>query len=182
MYIRRIAETTSTFTQGKLYKLNKFSVACGCKPHIINDKGNKSYPAFELPKYWEQVNNVVAIEEINKYKFIDLGGSLRSGRSLQQQIDGQFIDLPTGSCPKLLKYEYNNQEEIKMLKIEKVTLVNGTDVKELKVNQLIHHIKNEEQKIEQLNKVKSESKAIARIKKEHESNIEELTKILDNME
>ena len=50
MYIKRIAESTATFTQGKLYKLFSDNSRSRLKNNlIINDKGNTSKVAAAMP-------------------------------------------------------------------------------------------------------------------------------------
>lgn len=178
MFIRRVAESTSIFTKGKLYKLLS-GENVGEKFKILNDKGNTSQPAADIPKYWTFVNDSEVEVVMGKYK-LEL--------DVREAAQHHILDRSTRQCGKTASYKFkqpinhSQQEIIKMLKIEQVTLINDTDVKELNVGNLIHHIKNEEKKLESLEAIKSESKAIARIREEHRANILKLTEILDSME
>lgn len=69
-----------------------------------------------------------------------------------------------------------------MLEIKNVTLINGKDATTYSVDQLVDLIKNEEKNVERLGEVKTESKAIAKLKEKHQANIKALTELLDNRE
>lgn len=79
-----------------------------------------------------------------------------------------------------LTNEIQPKEEKTMLIIKKATLINNNDSDDLSVADIIRLIKEEENNITNLEVVKSESKAITKLKVQHEDNIKALIEVLDN--
>lgn len=73
-------------------------------------------------------------------------------------------------------------EGYKMLKITRPTLVNGRDVTTYSDDELLSFIRHEEALINDLGGIKAKSKAITRLREQHQANIDELVKLLDSRE
>ena len=99
-------------------------------------------------------------------------------------VDIEIIEM-RAAVPRMIDFEIKidlNEEDSKMLKIEDATLVNGTNADNLSEGNILEKIEWEEKCIEKISTIKAESKALSRIKGQHESNIKKLVKILDSRE
>ena len=66
-----------------------------------------------------------------------------------------------------------------MLKIENTVLINGTDCRVYHVGTILDLLDQEKDCIERLRKYSENSKALAKLKAKHETNIVELLKVLE---
>lgn len=80
------------------------------------------------------------------------------------------------------KHTTNTEEGYKILKITRPTLVNGRDVTTYSDDELLDFIRHEEALINDLGGIKAKSKAITRLREQHQANIDELVKLLDSRE
>lgn len=77
----------------------------------------------------------------------------------------------------------SNIKKVTQMKIKKnVTLIDGHDASTFGADELLNKIRNEEKRIEELDKIKATSKHVERKKKMHEANIKALVEILDQIE
>lgn len=70
------------------------------------------------------------------------------------------------------------KKEPKAMKIEKVTMINNERSSSYSVDQIIYMMETEKKSIDRLNDLNLNSKAIEKLFKKHEKNIEELEKVL----
>lgn len=98
---------------------------------------------------------------------------------LNSRIHTGIPPRPSINCDIELNF---NKEGNKMLKIEDATLVNGMNADSLSEGNILEKIEWEEKCIEKISTIKANSKALSRIKEQHESNIKKLVKILDSHE
>lgn len=99
-------------------------------------------------------------------------------------VDIEIIEM-RAAVPRMIDCEIKidlNKEDNKMLEIKDATLINDQNAEHFGIDRIIELISEEETFIEELSAVKSESKAITRIKEQHESNIKKLVEILDSRE
>ena len=151
-YIKRTAPTNSRVTYGKIYEL--------VNGKISDDYGNPMSPTItECGTYWRDYTSIPPAP-----------AAPTPNSSLINNPTSQLIPAPI------------NQKGNRMLNIKETTLINGSDASTFTVDTLIDLIKQEEAKIQNLDEIKSESKAIAKIKKQHGQNVKALLKLLDEKE
>lgn len=190
MKIIRIAPSSNRFTRGKIYDVISEE---GHTIKIIDDNGKQTSPCIRGARLkhgqYKMCWKVLDSEEF-EFRAEDIKRQIQNNFNVPKHLTGRQrsksleyrYGRPAYVIDEDIKTKYIKQEKMKMLKIEDYTTVDGINVKDLTVGNLIHYVKVEESKIKALDEIKSESKAIARLKKAHESNIVRLIKFLDDME
>lgn len=151
-YVKRVACSTKRVIKDKIYKLASNG------RYFKDEEGNQFEPytrhSHDKNKiYWVFVNESEYLEQ--RY----------------DEVNQPYIPQP----PTPAKVPGESIVKIK----SNVTLINGADSDDLSADHLINEIKCQERQIEDLGKVKVESKHIAKKIKEHNDNIKALVKILD---
>lgn len=182
-FVRRVAISNHRVTQDKIYELNDDG-------KITDDKGESMKPCLTPQRgkvYWERVTQ----EEIRKITSLsDVTDRPTWDNTKRGEALGVTLSLfDTRMHKEFTKYAetYTNErlklkEENKMLKIEDVTLIDGKRVEEVSNEVIMNLIVREEERIEDLEKIKTESKAISNLKAKHTDNITKLVSFLDARE
>ncbi len=161
---------------------------------ITDDNGKPMRPVYHNAKYWQQIGEPAM--QGRAPPVIPLGNTQPATHGLslwqddlanvREEINRMKPSDPNAwiKCPSAVKPapEIPTKEETKMVKIKQATLINGSDSDEFGIDTLISMIEAEEDRIKYLDKVKTESVAIAALKEKHTANIAALVKILDNKE